>query len=124
MVSLLKLEKEKKKVILSTGSITNDAIKHLDKNNLNYGLYSVPFISPLDLKSLLFIAKNYTEIITLEEHQKSSGFGSAILEGLNDLREKTDLITIPFVRRIAINNRFISFAGTQDFLREQAGLTI
>ena len=77
-------------------------------------------MSPLDLQKIKAIGTNYANIITLEEHQLNAGFGSAILEGLNDLVSAGELADFPKVKRIGIPNQFVGYAGTQDFLREQA----
>lgn len=110
--------------ILATGSILGRAKYHVENVKNSWGLYSVPFIKPLDLNTLAAIAKKYQNILTLEEHQMSSGFGSAILEGLNNLREKNIISEFPRVRRIAIKDSFISCAGTQEFLRDLMGLNL
>jgi transketolase len=109
-------------VILATGGILSIAKNAIQTTHDTWGLYSVPFIKPLDLKTLAVIAGRYKNIITLEEHQMSSGFGSAILEGLNDLRESNAIRTFPHVKRIAIKDIFLAFAGTQDYLRSEMGL--
>lgn len=110
--------------ILATGGILSVAKYCVDVLNHNWGLYSVPFIKPLDLDSLQCIAKKYKKIITIEEHQKSSGFGSAILEGFNDIREHNKIYEIPHLKRVAIPDLFVEFAGTQNYLRERIGLII
>jgi transketolase len=110
--------------ILATGGILSVAKSCIDALNENWGLYSVPFIKPLDLDSLQGIAKKYKKIITIEEHQKSSGFGSAILEGFNDIREHNKIYEIPYLKRVAIPDLFVKFAGTQNYLRERIGLIV
>lgn len=110
--------------ILSTGSITAYASEVLEKTTSKAALFSVPVIKPLDIDSLQQIAQQFSVIITLEEHQRSGGFGSAILEALHDLLEDKRINSIPFVKRIAIPDMFFSFAGTQNFLRESAGLLL
>jgi transketolase len=109
--------------ILSTGAMLKYAYDFVKDNNLNYSLYSFPFIKPMDNDLLFSVANRYKKIITIEEHQRSAGFGSAILEALNDLNELHD-IKIPTVRRISIPDIFIGYAGTQEFLRQKAGLIL
>lgn len=109
--------------VLATGAILELAKEFIERKKNNWGLYSVPFIKPLDLGALADIAVRYQRIITLEEHQMSSGFGSAILEGLNDLREANAISTFPQVKRIAIKDIFVAFAGNQDYLRSEMGLS-
>ncbi len=110
--------------ILACGSILKYANDFLNENSLNYGLYSLPFVKPLDKKMLKEIALNYKNIITLEEHQKSAGFGSAILEGYNDLLEEGKIKSFPKIKRIAIPDIFINTSGTQDYLRSIAKLKL
>jgi transketolase len=78
----------------------------------------------LDYNTLSEIANSYENIITIEEHQKSAGFGSAILEALNDLQWTNSTMNMPKVKRIAIQDAFNSVAGTQDYLRQLAGLNL
>lgn len=111
-------------VILSSGGMLKTTFDYTQTNKLSHSLISVPFIKPLNIDHLERVSKVYDNIITIEEHQKSCGFGSAILEGLHDLKEKGRIQNIPNVRRIAIPDKFIDFAGSQDFLRKEANLII
>lgn len=109
--------------VLSTGSMLSYANEYIKENQPGWSLYSVPVIKPIDIQTLLSIAGRYKNIITIEEHQKSAGFGSAILESLNDLRNQKLLNTFPYVKIIAVPDKFIGFAGSQQYLRCEAGLT-
>ena len=60
----------------------------------------------------------------MEEHQKSCGIGSAILEIINDLYVSGKLVSFPKIKRIAIDDKFYSISGSQDFLRKEAGLIL
>jgi transketolase len=111
-------------VVLTSGSMLKDAWRNIQENSVDWGLWSVPFIKPLDYSSLEKIATSYKRIITMEEHQLSAGFGSAILEGLNDLRERGKIQTLPPLKRIGIPDQFISIAGSQEFLKERMGLSL
>jgi transketolase len=112
------------RAILSTGAMLKYSHDFIKSKNLEWSLYSFPIIKPLDLITLQQIAQSYNEIITIEEHQKSAGFGSVILEGLNDLCEKDLIKFFPKVKRIAIQDEFISVAGSQEFIRNKAGLIL
>ena len=111
-------------VVLSTGAMLKYGYDTITTSQSGFGLVSVPFIKPLDMAGLAQLAGQYDRIITIEEHQRSAGFGSAILEGLHDLHEQELISKIPVVKRVAIPDRFIGVAGTQSYLREIAGLTI
>jgi transketolase len=73
--------------VLCTGGTAFQAKKfHRRSMQINIVLYTVPIIKPINKNCLKYICDNYeTNIITVEEHQRSGGFGSAILEGINDL---------------------------------------
>lgn len=122
--NIIKVKEGSKIAILSTGSMLKYSLDYINTNNNNYGLYSVPFVKPLDINALVDICHNYDEIITIEEHQKNGGLGSAILEVLNELRNSSRIDTLPVIRIIAIPDIFIGFAGTQEYLREVAGLVL
>lgn len=108
--------------VLTTGGMLSFASDHIRQKSEGWSLYSVPVIKPIDSASLVSIARKYKQIITMEEHQKSGGFGSAILEALNDLQNQHMIKAIPQVKIIAIPDMFIGYAGTQEFLRKEAGL--
>jgi len=112
----------KETVVLATGGILAYAKNYITQNNLNWGLYSVPFIKPFDEATLETLAHKYPNFITIEEHQLSSGFGSAVLESMNSLYYNKKIKTFPNIRRIGIPDIFIDYAGSQDYLRNQAGL--
>lgn len=118
------LKHGKDTAVLSTGAMLKYSSDFIQNNNLNYGLYSFPFVKPIDKTTLEMIAKNYSQIITIEEHQRSAGFGSAVLEGLHDLAEQNIISVIPKIKRIAIPDQFIHIAGTQEYLRNLSGLKL
>jgi len=110
--------------VLTTGSMLSYAADYIKQHSLNWSLYSVPVIKPMDVISLSTIAKKYSQLITMEEHQRSGGFGSAILEALNEIRNGGFIDFMPPLKIIAIPDIFIGYAGTQDFLRKKAGLIL
>lgn len=114
----------KNTVVLTTGAMLRYASDFIRHNNLLWGLYSVPYIKPIDSTTIELLAHSYERIITLEEHQRSAGLGSAVLEALHDCREKKKSMPIPFVHRIAIPDQFIQNAGSQDYLRQSCGLVL
>ena len=120
----LEIRKGEATAVLACGSILKYADDFLGKNNLNFGLYSFPYVKPMDKDLLVKITNNYSKIITIEEHQRSGGFGSSILESYNDLLEEGKINAFPKIKRIAIPDIFINVAGTQDYLRNAAGLKL
>jgi transketolase len=73
---------------------------------------------------LKLIAEKYSKIIILEEHQQSAGFGSAIIEQVNDLYANRLLKKYPIIIRRAIGDRFYSISGSQLYLRNLAGIVL
>jgi len=105
--------------VIATGSILNYAFKFLNGNKEKpFDLYSCPAIKPLDRDSLIKLSNKYSQLITLEEHQKSAGFGSSIIEVLSDSLFEKRIKKTPMVQRIAINDTFTIKGGSQSFLRE------
>jgi transketolase len=113
-----------KTAVISTGAMLKYASDFILSNQINASLYSLPYIKPINKKHLIKIFNKYNKIITIEEHQASCGMGSAILECLNDLQNEHLIKQIPLIKRIAIPDKFINIAGSQDYLREVAGLTL
>ncbi len=110
--------------VFSTGSMLKYVTDFLNENGIQASVYSFPFVKPMDKEVLTELFNRYRTIITIEEHQRNGGFGSAILELLHDAIEAGTLIKEPTIKRIAINDTFYSKAGSQDYLRSIAGLTL
>lgn len=111
--------------VFACGNILDAALHQINEENLNYDLYSVPFVKPINKEQLINIVKTHPAgLITIEEHQKSCGMGSAIVEILNDLYYEGDIEVYPKVKRIAIPDEFADVVGTQVFLREHEGLKL
>lgn len=111
--------------VLACGNILDAALHQINEENLNYNLYSVPFVKPINKEQLINIVKTHPAgLITIEEHQSSCGMGSAIVEVLNDLYYEGDIEVYPKVKRIAIPDEFADVVGTQVFLREHEGLKL
>jgi transketolase len=124
ITKVLEIRSGQNTAILSTGGILSEAKNFIDVNKLNWGLFSIPFIKPIDKDGIEFICKQYNTIFTIEEHQLNAGFGSLILENANDLFQAGKIQKFPGIKRIGIEDEFISVAGTQDYIREKAGLLL
>lgn len=110
--------------LLVSGSILDYAVKKMGERKLSVDIYSVPFVKPLNEGHLCKIANKYSVLTILEEHQRSCGIGSAIIEKFNDLYFEGKIFAYPKVRRVAINDKFYSISGSQSYLRELAGLVL
>jgi transketolase len=111
-------------VVLTTGAILSEAKHFVEQCGLEWGIVSCPFVKPTDFKTIERLCHKYKRIITLEEHQLSCGFGSSVLEAINELQERTIISTAPRVTRIGIPDKFIHIAGTQEYLRKMMGLDL
>ena len=99
-------------------------MKRVTELENSFDVYSIPFVKPLDNKKLLELASKYVDIWILEEHQKSCGIGSAVIEVISDMYAKGKISNYPRIKRIGIEDTFYSVSGSQTYLRELAGLKI
>ena len=88
----------------------------------NKDIYTLPFVKPINKEQIATIANNYDTISVIEEHQKSCGVGSAIIEQISDLFFSGLVAKYPKVHRIAIDDYFQDVSGSQMYLRKRAGL--
>ncbi|TCR03916.1 transketolase C-terminal domain-containing protein [Neorhizobium sp. JUb45] len=111
-------------LVLATGAIVTPMLIELRDNSLDWALWSAPFIGGYNRETLVSMSHRFQRIVTVEEHQLSGGFGSSIIEALSDLYATGVLRQMPKVERIGVPNTFISTSGTQEYLRQVAGLTL
>lgn len=113
------------KAVLACGSIIDAAKHQIEDEKLPYNLYSIPFVKPISKEQLINVINSHPDgLITIEEHQKSCGMGSAIIEIINDLYSEGCIINYPNIKRIAIPDEFVNVVGTQDYLRGVVGLSL
>jgi 1-deoxy-D-xylulose-5-phosphate synthase len=104
--------------ILSLGPLgitVSKTTEKLAKEGISVAHYDMRFVKPLDEKLLTNIGKKFKTIITIEDGCLQGGFGSAVLEWLNDNGFKTRVI------RLGIPDRFIDH-GTQPELYRECGI--
>ncbi|WP_448566147.1 1-deoxy-D-xylulose-5-phosphate synthase [Thermus sp.] len=77
------------------------------------GVVNARFLKPLDREMLSRLARY--KLLTVEDHQKMGGFGSAVLEALNEMG------LAPEVRILGLPDRFFEH-GTIPSLHRQAGI--
>lgn len=121
---ILEIRNEGEVAVFTTSAMLKYVVDFIEQNEIKASIYSFPFVKPLNRDFLAKIFKSHKKIITIEEHQAQGGFGSAILEAMNDLFEEGKLSHLPLVKRIAIPDKFYSVAGSQDYLRKLAGLEL
>ena len=113
----IKIQGGDKIAIFSTGAISDEvdeACKVLSKEGITPTVYTFPTVKPIDKDVILECASQYDTIITVEEHNLSGGFGSAVAEVLaeqNDIKAK--------LVRVALDDRYSCIVGSQKYLRQQ-----
>ena len=73
------------------GNFAAAAIRDVKKEGLNPAHYDIRFVKPLDEELLHEVFNKYSKIITVEDGTVVGGFGSAILEFMNDHHYKADV---------------------------------
>ena len=115
-----KLKDGSSTAILTIGPIGNDAaaaIAEVEKENpqLSIAHYDMRFVKPLDEDILNEVAQKFSHIITVENGSRMGGFGSAVLEWLQDNGHNTH------VTRLGIPDSFVEH-GTVAELHKIVGI--
>ncbi len=106
-------------LILSIGSSVSESLKAYDillAEGIHATVVNARFVKPLDTDLINSLAKKIPRIITVEEHMRQGGFGSAVLECLADHDVKGVCL-----ERIGVKDSFVEH-GPQDILRKLCGL--
>jgi transketolase len=104
-------------VIFTIGSMAStvlDAAEILAGKGIDAAVVHFPTIKPLDEEAVLEAAHHYNHIITVEEHQITGGFGSAVVELLSEYQPTS-------VLRIGVTEQF-GESGTHAELLQKHGL--
>lgn len=105
-------------LVISNGVMLLKAHKLIKENKLKCGLLDIYKI-PVNTKKLGEIVKKYNRIVTIEETFLPGGFGSAVLESLNDLG-----IQMPVERiGLPIEKGFCYEYGGRDEILKWYGIT-
>ena len=100
-------------------ALAEEVYEHLSiHHGLKVSVVNARFIKPLDKKMLVEHAKSHRVIITMEDNVTAGGFGSAVIETLNDASIGTKVI------RFAWPDCFIPHASNDRSLREKYGLDL
>lgn len=106
-------------LIAGAGSLGNalDAAAQLAERGIQVRVLSMHTIKPLDEAAILDAATATRAVFTVEEHSKIGGLGAAVSECLLEAG-----IHLRVFKRIALDDKFISVAGSQDYLRAFCGV--
>ncbi len=114
----IEIQQGEKVAVFSTGAIfdeVNEACESLKEQGIVPTVYTFPTVKPIDKEVILKCARTHKSIVTIEEHNLSGGFGSAVAEVLAeaDGGVKAKLI------RVALDDRYSCIVGSQKYLRQQ-----
>ena len=113
----IEIQKGEKVAVFSTGAIfdeVNEACEELKTQGIAPTVYTFPTVKPIDKDVILACARTHKAIVTVEEHNLSGGFGSAVAEVLAE----TDGVKAKLVR-VALDDRYSCIVGSQKYLRKQ-----
>lgn len=112
------LREGKDAAIIALGTMVGpalDAASSLEKAGVKTAVVNARFAKPLDAGCILNAAANSACLVTVEENALQGGFGSAVLELLEEHG-----VRVP-VKRLGVPDEFIEHGG-QDELRDMIGL--
>jgi 1-deoxy-D-xylulose-5-phosphate synthase len=106
-------------LILAIGRPVADALEAheiLKKQGISATVVNCRFVKPLDIDLIGSLVKKIPRVITIEENVRHGGFGSAVLEALND-----ENITDIRIKRIGVADTFVEH-GPPQLLRSLYGI--
>jgi transketolase len=110
-------------LFISTGVMTQlalEAAEKLKEEGIICGVLHIHTIKPLDEIQLAKLLPLVKAVVTVEEHTRIGGLGSAILEFANDnMAEQSSKI-----KRIGIPDQFAKQYGSQESLLNHWGITV
>jgi 1-deoxy-D-xylulose-5-phosphate synthase len=104
--------------ILALGTMVAPAVEAaaiLKKKGISAGVVNARFVKPLDEQMIINSLKKSGKLLTVEENALQGGFGSAVLELLEEQGLDAE------VRRLGVPDKFVE-QGTQAELRAELGL--
>lgn len=116
----IRIKEGEKIAVFSTGAILDevtDAVAELERKGISVEQYSFPTVKPLDQGVILDCSNRFDKIVTVEEHNITGGFGSAVAEVMAENPTRARLV------RIGINDEYCTIVGSQKYLRDQYGFS-
>jgi transketolase len=106
-------------LLLATGVMVNRAITAAEElaPGLDCGVLNVHTLKPLDAERILALCRGVDLVVTVEEHTRIGGLGSAVAEVLVELGS-----AMPEFRSLGIPDVFTEKYGSQDEVLEFYGL--
>ena len=101
--------------ILALGSMVKCSLlaaEILDKQNISAAVVNARFAKPIDCDMIKDVCSKHKIIVTVEEGVKSGGFGSMVL----DCMEEMGITDKPCVIRLGVPDKFVEHGKRQDIL--------
>jgi 1-deoxy-D-xylulose-5-phosphate synthase len=105
-----------------TIALARELAARLERDGYSAAVINPRFVKPLDRDMLEHYAGRVAAFVTFEDHVKMGGFGSAVIEALEDIGDAGTARAVPVVR-IGWPDRFIEH-GKVDDLRARHGLSV
>jgi 1-deoxy-D-xylulose-5-phosphate synthase len=105
-----------------TIALARELAARLERDGYSAAIINPRFVKPLDREMLEHYASRVAAFVTFEDHVKMGGFGSAVIEALEDMGDAGTGRAVPVVR-IGWPDRFIEH-GKVDDLRARYGLSV
>lgn len=116
----IEIQKGSEVAIFSTGAIfdeVTEACEILAAQGILPTVYTFPTVKPIDKAVIAECAASHRAIVTVEEHNLSGGFGSAVAEVLAELDTPRARLV-----RIGLGDTYSCIVGSQKYLRGQYGI--
>ena len=106
--------------VLSVGPVGNNAVKAVemmenDGDGISVAHYDMRFVKPLDENLLKEVAAKFKHVITVEDGVREGGFGSAVIEWMEDNGQHLDIV------RLGLPDHFVEH-GTVAQLQSIVGI--
>lgn len=99
-------------------ALARQTADQLAADGFNCAVINPRFTKPIDAGTTEFFARGADVVVTFEDHALMGGYGSSVLELLNEKGLATPVV------RIGWPDQFIEHATTVDYLRQKYGLTV
>ncbi len=104
-------------LIIAAGSEVYPALEAANimanRDNISVGVINARFVKPLDCRLFLDCIPNYDLVVTAEDHVLKGGFGSAVLEMINESK-----LTEVRLERIGIPDEFVPQGSMEEMYAE------
>lgn len=101
--------------VFATGAMVKVCMNLIENKKIKADLYSVPVLKSTDKIQLSSVLKDYSNIITVEEHSIYGGLGDLVASAMAESGYGR-------LKKIGIEDRYSQFCGTYDYLMKEHGL--